>query len=140
MINKNRVTTRAKLLEKHEAKERLMSNIEENKRQQLTASIWVRYCGLVLVQGSSALALAGFDMLAYWTALWFGLLCYQVTAVLFYREDNRVFKMTEAKFLEGSGSSLETVKALKVKRNREIVYIIGNTMGLILIGLNILTA
>jgi hypothetical protein len=46
--------------------------------------------------------------------------------------------MTKAKFENRFGSSLETVNALKVKKNREMVYIIGNTIGLILIGANIL--
>ena len=105
----------------------------------MNRSLRIRYIGLILVQGSSGLMLANFDLMYYWTALWFGLLCYQITAVIFYKEDNRVFKMTEAKYLKGRGSTLETVEALKVKRNREIVYIIGNTIGLILIGANILT-
>ena len=59
---------------------------------------------------------------------------------MFYQEDNRVYKMTKTKFENHLGSSRSTVQALKVKRNREIVYIIGNTVGLILIGANIATS
>ena len=138
-MNKNRYLSRRRLKAKHAKRERLMSNIEERKRRLMNRSLRIRYIGLILVQGSSGLMLANFDLMYYWTALWFGLLCYQITAVIFYKEDNRVFKMTEAKYLKGRGSTLETVEALKVKKNREIVYIIGNTIGLILIGANILT-
>jgi len=119
-------------------KRKIQTDIEKAKRVQLKHSIGFRYVGLVLVQGSSALALMGMPMLWYWTALWFGLLIYQITAVVFYVEDNRIYELTKVKYARGYGSSQSTVDSLKVKRNREIVYLIGNTCGLILIGSNIL--
>ena len=119
-------------------KRKIQTDIEKAKRVQLKHSIGFRYVGLVLVQGSSALALMGMPMLWYWTALWFGLLIYQITAVVFYIEDNRIYELTKVKYARGYGSSQSTVDSLKVKRNREIVYLIGNTCGLILIGSNIL--
>ena len=119
-------------------KRKIQTDIEKAKRVQLKHSIGLRYVGLVLVQGSSALALANFPMITYWIALWFGLLIYQLTAVVFYIEDNRIYELTKVKYARGYGSSQSTVDSLKVKRNREIVYLIGNTCGLILIGSNIL--
>jgi hypothetical protein len=120
------------------AKRKIAKDIEKAKRNQMRFSIAFRYVGLVLVQGSSALALMGMPIIYYWVALWFGLLVYQVTAIVFYMEDNRIYELTKVKFAKGYGSNLSTVKALRVKRNREIVYLIGNTCGLILIGSNIL--
>ena len=120
------------------AKRKIAIDIEKAKRVQLKHSIGLRYVGLVLVQGSSALALANFPMITYWIALWLGLLVYQITAFVFYVEDNRIYELTRIKYAKGFGSSQSTVDSLKVKRNREIVYLIGNTCGLILIGSNIL--
>ena len=117
---------------------RLAKDIEDSKARLIAVSIWVRYVGLVLVQGSSALALANYPMITYWVALWFGLLIYQVTAFVFYVEDNRIYNLTRIKYAKGYGSSQATVDALKIKRNREVVYLIGNACGLVLIGLNIL--
>ena len=119
---------------------RLAKDIEDSKARLIAVSIWVRYVGLVLVQGSSMLALLNMSMLSYWVALWMGLLIYQSTAIVFYIEDNRVYRMTKSKFDNRLGSTKATVKALAIKRNREVVYLIGNTCGLILIGLNILRA
>ena len=118
---------------------RLAKDIENSKTRLIRVSIWVRYVGLVLVQGSSLLALLDMSMLSYWIALWIGLLIYQLTAIVFYIEDNRVYKMTKIKFDNRLGSTKATVNALAIKRNREVVYLIGNTCGLILIGLNILS-
>ena len=120
------------------AKRKIAIDIEKAKRSQMRFSIAFRYVGLVLVQGSSALALANFPMITYWIALWLGLLVYQITAFVFYIEDNRIYELTRVKYARGYGSSQATVDALKIKRNREIVYLIGNTCGLILIGSNIL--
>ena len=120
------------------AKRKLSRDIELAKRVQIKHSIAFRYVGLILVQGSSALALANFPMITYWVALWFGLLIYQATALVFYIEDNRIYELTRIKYARGYGSSQATVDALKIKRNREVVYLIGNTCGLILIGSNIL--
>ena len=119
---------------------RLAKDIEDSKARLVAVSIWVRYVGLVLVQGSSMLALLNMSMLSYWIALWIGLLIYQSTAIIFYIEDNRVYQMTKQKFDNRLGSTKATVKALAIKRNREVVYLIGNTCGLVLIGLNILMA
>ena len=120
------------------AKRKIAIDIEKAKRSQMRFSIAFRYVGLVLVQGSSALALANYPMVTYWIALWLGLLVYQITAFVFYIEDNRIYELTRVKYARGYGSSQATVDALKIKRNREIVYLIGNTCGLILIGSNIL--
>ncbi len=120
------------------AKRKIAIDIEKAKRSQMRFSIAFRYVGLVLVQGSSALALANYPMVTYWIALWLGLLVYQITAFVFYIEDNRIYELTRIKYARGYGSSQATVDALKIKRNREIVYLIGNTCGLILIGSNIL--
>lgn len=140
-MRKNRYVSRQKLKQlQRDRKARMMESIEDRKRRQLNASLYLRYVGLVLVQGSSALALMGYPLMVYWCALWLGLLHYQITAIMFYQEDNRVYKMTKTKFENHLGSSRSTVQALKVKRNREIVYIIGNTVGLILIGANIITS
>ena len=109
----------------------LIAQIETKARARIKRSLRLRYVGLVLVQGSSALALLSFPMITYWTALWFGLVCYQ--------EDNKVYRDTKAKYEKHLGSSKSTIDALALKRKREIVYIIGNTIGLILIGANILT-
>tara|TARA_R100001443_G_C3334266_1_gene173026 strand:+ start:276 stop:707 length:432 start_codon:yes stop_codon:yes gene_type:complete len=137
---KNRLATKAELHRKHKAraKAQTISNIEQQSLNQVNANLKLRYVGLVLVQGSSGLALLGYSMMTYWVALWLGLLCYQVTALSFFKEDNRVYKLTKIKYQNNLGSSLDTVNALHSKRKREIVYIIGNTMGLILIGMNIL--
>ena len=121
------------------ARARLAKDIENSKTRLIAVSIWVRYVGLVLVQGSSILALLNMSMLSYWIALWIGLLIYQLTAIVFYIEDNRVYQMTKRKFDNRLGSTKATVKALAIKRNREVVYLIGNTCGLILIALNILS-
>ena len=121
------------------ARARLAKDIENSKARLIAVSIWVRYVGLVLVQGSSLLALLDMSMLSYWIALWIGLLIYQLTAIVFYIEDNRVYIMTKIKFDNRLGSTKATVNALAIKRNREVVYLIGNTCGLILIGLNILS-
>jgi len=139
-MNKNRYATKARLMRKHRnrAKAQTISNIEQRKLKQVNANLKIRYVGLVLVQGSSGLALMGYPIMTYWVALWLGLLCYQITAINFFKEDNRIFKLTKIKYQNNLGSSLDTVNALKVKKNREMVYIIGNTIGLILIGANIL--
>ena len=139
ILNKYRYISRAKLRAKHNRKKaQTISNIEQRKLKQVNANLKIRYVGLVLVQGSSGLALMGYPIMTYWVALWLGLLCYQITAINFFNEDNRVYKKTEIKYRNNLGSSLETVNALKVKKNREMVYIIGNTNGLILNCANIL--
>ena len=138
-MNNNKYVSKARLLaHQRRRKAQTISNIEARKLKQVNANLRIRYVGLVLVQGSSGLALMGYPLMTYWVALWFGLLCYQITAINFFNEDNRVYKMTQIKYKNNLGSSLETVNALKVKKNREMVYIIGNTIGLVLIGANIL--
>ncbi len=129
-----------KRLRKHQAKRKaqLMSTIEQRKILQTRSANRLRYVGLVLVQGSSALILFGFSMTPYWTMLWFGLLCYSVSSVFFYNEDNRVYRMTKKKLDLRMGSSQQTVDALAEKRTRERVYIIGNTIGLILVAYNLI--
>jgi uncharacterized membrane protein len=119
-------------------RQRLLTEIEKAKKIKLYLFQYIRYVGLVLVQGSSALALVGYPMMTYWIALWFGLVCYQITAVFYYREDSWVYEKTRIKFYKGLGSDSDTVEQLRIKKNREMVYIIGNTIGLILIGSNII--
>ena len=135
----NMITTYWARRKARRARARLAKDIENSKARLIAVSIWVRYVGLVLVQGSSLLALLDMSMLSYWIALWIGLLIYQLTAIVFYIEDNRVYIMTKIKFDNRLGSTKATVNALAIKRNREVVYLIGNTCGLILIGLNILS-
>ena len=126
-----------KLIQNNPLKE-LATDIEDTARDKvMNRNTRIRYVGLILVQGSSALALLSFDLLIYWSALWVGLLCYQITAMSYYKEDNTVYQETLEKYTTGKGSSLATVNSLEKKRKREKVYIIGNTIGLILIGLNI---
>jgi len=130
-----------KLIKEPDALEELATEIEDTERDKvMNRNTRIRYVGLILVQGSSALALLSFDLIIYWCALWSGLLCYQITAMSYYKEDNTVYRETLEKFTEGRGSSLATVNSLDKKRKREMVYIIGNTIGLILIGLNIITS
>lgn len=119
-------------------RERMLTEIEKAKKIKLHTTQYIRYVGLVLVQGSSALALIGYPMMTYWVALWFGLVCYQITAVFYYKEDSWVYEKTKVKFDKGLGSDADTVEQLRIKKNREMVYIIGNTIGLILIGSNII--
>ena len=119
-------------------RQRLLAEIETTKKIKLHIFQYIRYVGLVLVQGSSALALMGYPMMTYWTALWFGLICYQITAIFYYREDSWVYEKTKIKYNKGLGSDSDTVEQLRIKKNREMVYIVGNTIGLILIGSNII--
>ena len=127
-------------MRKHQAKRKaqLMSTIEQRKILQARSANRLRYVGLVLVQGSSALILLDFSMTPYWTMLWGGLLCYMVSSVFFYKEDNRVYRMTKKKLDLRMGSSQQTVDALAEKRTREKVYIIGNAIGLILVAYNLI--
>ena len=136
---KNGYVNRVTLKKIQARRAKLATQIETRSQARIKRSLRLRYIGLVLVQGSSALALLSFPMITYWTALWFGLVCYQITAVTFYREDNKVYRDTKLKYERRQGSSKSTIDALALKRKREIVYIIGNTIGLILIGANILT-
>ena len=119
-------------------RQRLLTEIETSKKIKLHIFQYIRYVGLVLVQGSSALALIGYPMMTYWIALWFGLVCYQITAIFYYREDSWVYEKTKIKYNKGLGSDSDTVEQLRIKKNREMVYIVGNTIGLILIGSNII--
>jgi hypothetical protein len=136
---KNRYVRRIQLRRLQQTRRRrMMSDIETTKKKALQRNQYIRYVGLVLVQGSSALALMGYPIMTYWVALWFGLVCYQITAVYYYKQDQWVFNKTRIKFNKGLGSDSDTVEQLRIKKNREMVYIIGNTIGLILIGSNIL--
>ena len=125
-------------LRRDSKRQRLLAELETAKKIKLHIYQYIRYVGLVLVQGSSALFLIGYPMLTYWIALWFGLVCYQITAIFYYREDSWVYNKTRIKFNKGLGSDADTVEQLRIKKNREMVYIIGNTIGLILIGSNII--
>ena len=138
-MNKNQYVSR-KRLEKHQAQRKalMISNIEAKALRQTQSANRLRYVGLGLVQGSSAVVLMDFSMTLYWAMLWSGLLCYFVPSIVFFKEDNRVYKMTKKKYQHGLGSSHDTVMALAEKCNRERVYIIGNAIGLILVGYNLI--
>ena len=138
IMNRYNTYITKKKLRKHQArrKAQLMSTIEERKILHTRNANRLRYVGLVLVQGSSALILLDLGMTLYWTMLWFGLLCYNISAIFYFGEDNRVYRMTKMKFKHGMGSSLATVNALAEKRIRERVMIFGNTIGLGLIAYN----
>ena len=137
-MNRYNTYTTRKRMRKHQAKRKaqLMSTIEQRKVLQTRSANRLRYVGLILVQGSSALILFDLSFSAYWSMLWFGLLCYMVSSVFFYKEDNRVYRMTKKKLELNMGSSQQTVNALAEKRIREKVYIIGNGIGLILVAYN----
>ena len=136
---KNKYIRRIKLQQlRATRRSKMLSEIEKTKKAKLHFYQLIRYVGLVLVQGSSVLALIGLPMVSYWVGLWFGLVCYQITAVFYYKEDSWVFRKTQIKFNKGLGSDADTVEQLRIKKNREMVYIIGNTIGLILIGSNII--
>lgn len=102
-------------------------------------SNFIRWVGLVGVQGSSALVLFEFGLLSYWSILWLGLCCYQFSAIVNLREAILVAKETKAKFESGKGSSQETVTATRKKIKQEIPYVVGNSIGLILVGWNIIS-
>ena len=65
-MRKNRYVSRQKLKQlQRDRKARMMESIEDRKRRQLNASLYLRYVGLVLVQGSPALALMGYPLMVY---------------------------------------------------------------------------
>ena len=125
---------------------RIEKEILNAERSRLNFVFNFRYLGLLLVQGSSVITLlaktsatipAWFDMVTYFSILWFGLLIYFITSIVIYNEDKNVYELTREKFNKGLGSSLATIKTLKIKKTREQVMILGNTCGLILVALNI---
>ena len=116
---------------------RLTLEIQESEKTNLTFYMRFRYVGLGLVQGSSILILLGMSLMPYFITLWFGLLVYQITAYRFWLEDRKVYLLTKEKLDKGLGSNIHTVRTLKIKQKRELVYIIGNWFGLFLVGVNI---
>ena len=114
--------------------------IQASKRREawIDRSNFIRWVGLVGVQGSSALVLFDFGLLLYWSILWLGLCCYQFSAIVNLREAVLVANETKAKFESGKGSSQETVTATRKKIKQERPYIVGNTIGMILVGWNII--
>jgi len=122
---------------KTKEKLRLTLEIQESERTNLTFYMRFRYVGLGLVQGSSILILLGMSLMPYFITLWFGLLVYQITAYRFWLEDRKVYRLTKEKLDKGLGSNIHTVRTLKIKQKRELVYIIGNWFGLFLVGVNI---
>ena len=101
---------------------------------------WRIFIGLPLVQGSSLIALYDMPMIWYWSLLWVGLLVYLGTSIRLCKEAWDTHRETEAKFESGQGSSDLTVRHTKEKRRSEVAYIIGNLVGLVLIGSNIYMA
>ena len=122
---------------KTKEKLRLTLEIQESEKTNLTFYMRFRYVGLGLVQGSSILILLGMSLMPYFITLWFGLLVYQITAYRFWLEDRKVYLLTKEKLDKGLGSNIHTVRTLKIKQKRELVYIIGNWFGLFLVGVNI---
>ncbi len=128
---------------------RIEKRILNAERSRLNFFVNFRYLGLLLVQGSSVITLLAkvsestpfffvqLNMVYYFSVLWLGLLVYQITSIRFYIEDRNVYNLTKEKFNKGLGSSLDTVLTLAIKQKRELVYIIGNSLGLILVALNI---
>ena len=114
--------------------------LAHKKRERwIDTSNFVRWVGLVGVQGSSALVLFEFGLLSYWSILWLGLCCYQFSAIVNLREAILVANETRQKFESGKGSSENTVIATKKKIRQEIPYVVGNSIGLILVGWNIIS-
>ena len=130
-VTRWRKSPNAKTIEKIEASKLRMV------RTMNTLRIWV---GLPLVQGSSILALFDQPLLFYWITLEFGLLVYLITSIGLHAEARRTAKMTQVKFDNRLGSTKMAVKATAEKRRSEIAYIIGNCLGLIFVGSNILRA
>ena len=115
----------------------LTNKILASEKTDLTFYMRFRYIGLALVQGSSILILLGMSLMPYFITLWLGLLVYQITAYRFWFEDRKVYRLTKEKLERGLGSNIHTVNTLKIKQKRELVYIIGNWFGLVLIAINI---
>ena len=114
--------------------------LAHKKRERwIATSNFIRWVGLVGVQGSSALVLFEFGLLSYWSILWLGLWCYQFSAIVNLREAVLVANETRQKFESGKGSSENTVIATKKKIRQEIPYVVGNSIGLILVGWNIIS-
>ena len=73
---KNKYIRRIKLQQlRAHRRAKMLSEIEKAKKAKLHFYQLIRYVGLVLVQGSSVLALIGLPMVSYWVGLWFGLVC-----------------------------------------------------------------
>ena len=148
-MNKQTIKQRGLLVDyadKIKQNKRIEREILKSERSRLNFFLNFRYLGLFLVQGSSVITLlakssvtipAWFDMVTYFSILWFGLLIYFITSIVIYNEDKNVYELTREKFNKGLGSSLDTIKTLKIKKTREQVMILGNTCGLILVALNI---
>ena len=114
--------------------------LAHKKRERwIDTSNFIRWVGLVGVQGSSALVLFEFGLLSYWSILWLGLWCYQFSAIVNLREAILVANETRQKFESGKGSSENTVIATKKKIRQEIPYVVCNSIGLILVGWNIIS-
>ena len=111
----------------------------KRRERWIDTSNFIRWVGLVGVQGSSALVLFEFGLLSYWSILWLGLCCYQFSAIVNLREAILVANETRQKFESGKGSSENTVIATKKKIRQEIPYVVGNSIGLILVGWNIVS-
>ena len=139
-MNKQKISQRSALRDHvHRIREKLKLSeaIRESEKADLNFYMRFRYVGLALVQGSSILILLGMSLMPYFITLWFGLLVYQITAYRFWFEDRKVYRLTKEKLEKGLGSSVHTVNTLKIKQQRELVYIIGNWFGLFLVGVNI---
>ena len=78
--------------------------LAHKKRERwIDTSNFIRWVGLVGVQGSSALVLFEFGLLSYWSILWLGLCCYQFSAIVNLREAILVANETRQKFESGKG-------------------------------------
>ena len=140
-MNNKKIKKRRTAFQDHvgriKAKIEITDKITLSEKTDLTFYMRFRYIGLALVQGSSILILFGMSLMPYFITLWLGLLVYQITAYRFWFEDRKVYQLTKDKFSMGLGSNIHTVNTLKIKQKRELVYIIGNWFGLVLIAINI---
>ena len=140
------------------AKKRLINEIESSKseikwiksNEEFDEDGWARYyhtermnnfrirLGLWLVQGSSVFLMFPISMLWYLCFLEAGLGGYLVTALMLKGEAKNTADDTRKKYESGRGSTYLTVLSTAEKTRSETAYIIGNIMGLCLIGYNII--
>ena len=145
--DKARTETKKRLIEEIESSRSEINWIESN--EEFDEDGWTRYyhtkrmnnfrirLGLWLVQGSSVLLMFPISMLWYLCFLEAGLFVYFVTAYKLWREARKTADDTREKYESGRGSTYLTVLSTAEKTRSETAYIIGNIMGLCLIGYNI---
>ena len=144
--------------ERAKAKEELINDIENidiskmlwcKSDEEYDEDGWIRYyhtkrmnnyrirLGLWLVQCSSVFLMFPISMLWYLSLLEAGLVVYFVTAYKLSQEARTTANDNREKYESGRGSTYLTVLSTAEKTRSETAYIIGNIMGLCLIGYNI---